>query len=128
MQVLTQPAGESTWAESLTKWQYFRLSEYKRVIFFDTDGLVMKSMNELFLLPPAPVAMPRAYWLEQPYMSAQITVIQPDAERVAEMLDQARQTGRRGGASRAPLHAVDGVMTTLHYAQLAAKIPPDCHS
>jgi hypothetical protein len=34
-------------------------------------------MDELFLLPSAPVAMPRAYWLDQPFLSSQILVIEP---------------------------------------------------
>lgn len=36
-------------------------------------------MDELFLLPSAPVAMPRAYWLDQPFLSSQILVIEPSA-------------------------------------------------
>jgi len=36
-------------------------------------------MDELFLLPPTPVAMPRAYWLEpeKRILSSQIALIQP---------------------------------------------------
>lgn len=34
-------------------------------------------MDELFLLPPCPVAMPRAYWLDDKSLSSQIVLIQP---------------------------------------------------
>lgn len=34
-------------------------------------------MDELFLLPSASVAMPRAYWLDQPFMSSQLVLIKP---------------------------------------------------
>jgi hypothetical protein len=34
-------------------------------------------MHELFLLPSAPVAMPRAYWMDDFFLSSQIIVIEP---------------------------------------------------
>lgn len=34
-------------------------------------------MDELFLLPPSPVAMPRAYWMDQLFLSSQMLVIEP---------------------------------------------------
>lgn len=49
-------------------------------------------MDELFLLPPSPVAMPRAYWLDQPFLSSQLVLIEPSTEeftRVKEAIDQA---------------------------------------
>jgi hypothetical protein len=42
-------------------------------------------MDELFLLPPCPVAMPRAYWLDKPYLSSQIVLIQPSVEEFARV-------------------------------------------
>ncbi|CAL8462027.1 g1558 [Coccomyxa elongata] len=37
--------------------------------------------------------MPRAHWLDQPYFSDQIAVIEPSERRLEEMLSQARRTG-----------------------------------
>ncbi|KAJ1499157.1 hypothetical protein HMI54_012048 [Coelomomyces lativittatus] len=37
-------------------------------------------MDELFLLPAAPVAMPRAYWLDQFFLSSQLVVIEPSED------------------------------------------------
>lgn len=34
-------------------------------------------MDELFLLPTSPVAMPRAYWLDQPFLSSQLVIVEP---------------------------------------------------
>jgi len=34
-------------------------------------------MDELFLLPSAPVAMPRAYWMDKFFLSSQLIVIEP---------------------------------------------------
>jgi len=50
-------------------------------------------MDELFLLPPCPVAMPRAYWMKKPYLSSQLVLIQPSKEeftRVKDAIDQAK--------------------------------------
>ncbi|BDA41252.1 probable glucose N-acetyltransferase 1 [Coccomyxa sp. Obi] len=85
--------GDPTWAESLTKLSIFKLTDYRRIIYFDVDGLVMKNMNHLFSLPPTPIAMPRAHWLEQPFYSDQIAVIEPSERRLEQMLAQARRTG-----------------------------------
>jgi hypothetical protein len=50
-------------------------------------------MDELFLLPSCPVAMPRAYWLQDPYLSSQLILIEPSVEefaRVKEAIDSAK--------------------------------------
>jgi hypothetical protein len=51
-------------------------------------------MDELFLLPPVPLALPRAYWLnfDDRVMSSQILLIQPskfEYDRVAKAIDTA---------------------------------------
>lgn len=51
-------------------------------------------MDELFLMPPAPVAMPRAYWLypDNKILSSQVVLIQPseaEFERVSEKIENA---------------------------------------
>jgi hypothetical protein len=42
-------------------------------------------MDELFFLPPAPVAMPRAYWLDN-ILSSQLIVIQPSEAEFKRIL------------------------------------------
>ena len=42
-------------------------------------------MDELFFLPPAPVAMPRAYWLKKPTLSSQLVLIQPSAREFSRI-------------------------------------------
>lgn len=50
-------------------------------------------MDELFLLPRCPVAMPRAYWLQsQNLLSSHLVLLQPSAadfERIAETIEEA---------------------------------------
>lgn len=36
-------------------------------------------MDELFLMPSSPVAMPRAYWLDQPFLSSQLVLVEPSS-------------------------------------------------
>ena len=69
------------------------LLQYKRLIYFDVNGLVLKNMNHLFQLPFAPVAMPRAYWLPQPTMSDQLAVVEPSVSSLYELLHQAEAFG-----------------------------------
>lgn len=52
----------SAWASSFTKLLAFNQTQYRRVLALDSDSTVLQPMDELFLLPSARVAMPRAYW------------------------------------------------------------------
>ncbi|KAG4434671.1 hypothetical protein IFR05_009846 [Cadophora sp. M221] len=82
----------ATWADSYTKLLAFNQTQYDRVLSLDSDSTVLQHMDELFLLPPAPVAIPRAYWLDKPYLSSQLVLIQPSAEefkRVKDSIDGA---------------------------------------
>ncbi|KAL7934209.1 nucleotide-diphospho-sugar transferase [Trichoderma chlorosporum] len=74
---------DDTWANSYTKLLAFNLVQYERVIAIDADVTILKHMDELFHLPPCPVAMPRTYWLlddahHKRALSSHIMVIQPD--------------------------------------------------
>lgn len=87
-----------TWAESYTKLLAFNQTDYDRVLSLDSDSNVLQvgveslnnidstyadpslqAMDELFLLPACPVAMPRAYWLNpnDRVLSSQLVLIQP---------------------------------------------------
>ncbi|RMY16598.1 hypothetical protein D0867_06472 [Hortaea werneckii] len=76
-----------TWAAGFTKWLSFNQTQYKRVLSLDSDGTVLRSMDELFLMPPAPVAMPRAYWLENT-LNAQMALVQPSEAAFAAIQKQ----------------------------------------
>ena len=52
----------ATWSESYTKLLAMNQIQYDRVLSLDSDTTVLQCLDELFLLPPSPVAMPRAYW------------------------------------------------------------------
>ena len=77
-------SGTETWAESYTKLLAFNQTQYKRVLHMDSDSTVLKSMDELFLLPAAIVAMPRSYWESQePHLklSSQLLLVTPSSHQ-----------------------------------------------
>lgn len=79
-----------TWADSYTKLLAFNQTQYSRVLSLDSDSTILKPMDELFLMPPVSVAMPRAYWLlndEPPkkILSSQLMLIEPSASEFARI-------------------------------------------
>lgn len=69
-------SGDPTWADSFTKLLAFNQTQFKRVLSLDSDATILASLDELFLLPSAPVAMPRAYWLDGE-LSSQLVLVEP---------------------------------------------------
>lgn len=69
-----------TWDKSVTKLLAFSLQYYERVIALDSDMTLLQHIDELFLLPKTPIAMPRAYWVEsKPWpLTSMLMVIQPN--------------------------------------------------
>ncbi|GAB7339031.1 hypothetical protein MBLNU457_5694t2 [Dothideomycetes sp. NU457] len=77
----------STWRDSFVKLLAFNMTQYERVLSLDSDSTVMKSMDELFLLPPAPVAMPRAYWGASHSLSSALMLVTPSSVEFRRILD-----------------------------------------
>lgn len=50
------------WNASFTKFMAWGQTQYDRVLHLDSDVTVLKHLDDLFMLPRAPVAMIRAYW------------------------------------------------------------------
>ena len=74
----------ATWAESFTKLLAFNQTEYERVLHLDSDSTVLKSLDELFHLPPAIAAMPRSYWeAQEPHikLSSQLMLATPSTHQ-----------------------------------------------
>ncbi|PWY74496.1 nucleotide-diphospho-sugar transferase [Aspergillus sclerotioniger CBS 115572] len=81
IKVQSRNTADTTWAQSYTKLLAFNQTQYDRVLSLDSDATVLQAMDELFLLPPSPVAIPRAYWLnfDDRVMSSQLMLVQPSA-------------------------------------------------
>src|SRR5690242_3462269 len=74
----------------------FSLAYYSRVIALDSDITLLQSLDNLFLLPPTPVAMPRAYWADsKPWpLTSMLMVLTPS---LAEF-ERLKQTLHSGAA------------------------------
>ena len=82
---------DEPWDKSITKLLAFGETEFDRVIHIDTDATVLNNMDELFFLPSAKVAMPRAYWAlpDTTELSALVVVIEPSYREYTALMDNA---------------------------------------
>ncbi|KAL2816084.1 glycosyltransferase family 8 protein [Aspergillus granulosus] len=79
IEVQRQHSDDSSWAESYTKLLAFNQTQYDRVLSLDSDATILQHLDELFLIPPCPVAMPRAYWLDHDnnFLTSLLLLIKP---------------------------------------------------
>ncbi|WDK22833.1 glucose N-acetyltransferase [Colletotrichum graminicola] len=89
-------SADSTWADSFTKLLAFNQTQYERVLSLDSDSTLLQNVDELFLLPPAPVAMPLAYWLypEKDILSSQVMLVTPSAAEFARVKAEIDSAGQ----------------------------------
>ncbi|KAL6411481.1 hypothetical protein AUP68_05195 [Ilyonectria robusta] len=87
---------DPTWADSFTKLLAFNQTQYSRVLSIDSDSVIFQHMDELFLLPPSPVAMPRAYWLypDKQILSSQVMLIQPSEVEFSRIVEKMKVAGQ----------------------------------
>ncbi|KAJ0416496.1 nucleotide-diphospho-sugar transferase [Aspergillus carlsbadensis] len=94
IEVQRRDSGDPAWAESFTKLLIFNQTQYDRVLSLDSDATVLQHLDELFLMPPSPVAMPRAYWLDQDnlFLTSLLLLVEPskpEFHRVEEAISGA---------------------------------------
>jgi alpha-N-acetylglucosamine transferase len=97
--------GWAMYADSGLKLALFSLTEYDRLIYLDSDGLVRRNLDHLFLLPETDLALPRAYWIDQPWYTSILLVVTPSArmaDRVRAMLSDPRYIHAADMCVRAP--------------------------
>ncbi|KXH61301.1 glucose N-acetyltransferase [Colletotrichum salicis] len=87
---------DPTWDDSFTKLLAFNQTNYHRVLAIDSDSTLLQHMDELFSLPPTPVAMPRAYWLHQDdhVLSSQVILVQPSQVEFTRVTSKINNAGR----------------------------------
>lgn len=79
MELTSVGSSKASWDTSVAKLAAFGAVQYDRVIHLDSDMTLLQNLDELFFLPEATVAMPRAYWLlpESRTLSSLLAVIRP---------------------------------------------------
>ena len=82
-------------AESHTKLLAFNQTQYQRVLHLDSDSTILQCMDDLYSMPPAAVAMPRAYWLgfETRNLSSQVLLIQPSQYQFTRVMEAVEAVG-----------------------------------
>lgn len=97
---ISKTKASATWADSLNKFHAFDLTEYSRVLIFDSDTQVLNNMDHLFLEPKAAVAVPRAYWLnelnatsEEHVLSSHVMLIEPDRGLHDALVEESLSSG-----------------------------------
>lgn len=132
----------SGWDASITKLRAFELEEYERVIHLDSDITVFQHMDELFSLPPTPMAMPRAYWSDVPPgqypLSSLLMLLQPNAaetKHMYELLQQWRLNPDRGESTKYDMELLNErfggsamVLPHKQYGLLSAEFRKHDHS
>ncbi|KAF2764197.1 nucleotide-diphospho-sugar transferase [Teratosphaeria nubilosa] len=122
--------GFSTWDLSITKLRAFELIEYERVLHLDSDITLFTHLDELFLLPKTPLAMPRAYWSE-PWererwgshgsLTSMVLLIQPNPAEMHGMLRTLREWRTDEGRNRS--RAYDMELLNHRFASSAMVLP-----
>lgn len=100
MDVISTNKGDATWRDSLTKFQSFSLTEWTRVLAFDSDSLVLNNMDHYFLSPMAAVAVPRAYWLNEKgtniakqVLGSHVMLIEPNKDHYEKIVAESLRSG-----------------------------------
>ncbi|RHZ52920.1 glycosyltransferase family 8 protein [Aspergillus thermomutatus] len=119
-------SGES-WDKSIAKLLAFGETEYDRVIHLDSDVTILQKMDELFFLPPAKAAMPRAYWAlpDTKQLSSLLIVIEPSYREFKALMESAQPAlyGQVGVDSNETTHRYDMELLNNRYADSALVLP-----
>ena len=89
--VILRPTSKEHFSDTGNKFLAYNLTEYERVIVLGLDTIVLNAMDELFFLPPAPLALPYVYWPTESghggewHFSDQLMVIQPSSTEFANV-------------------------------------------
>ena len=89
----------SGWENSFMKFLAWGQTQYDRVIHLDSDITLTSHMDELFLLPSAPVAMMRAYWLlsAEHALTTLFILLEPSEAEFQRLMRAAKSTSKKKG-------------------------------
>ena len=90
---------DDAWHGSFSKFFAWGQTEYERVLHLDSDVTMLKHLDELFMLPRAPVAMLRAYW-ELPrtrILTNLLVLLEPSETEFQRLMAASRPDNRAKG-------------------------------
>ncbi|KAJ5372368.1 hypothetical protein N7517_004374 [Penicillium concentricum] len=133
IEIQSRSSGDATWAESFTKLLAFNQTQYDRVLSLDSDATMLQHMDELFFMPPFPLAIPRAYWLNpnDRVMSSQLLLIQPSHFEFNRIMTAIATAGRTDYDMEIMNHLYgDSALILPHrpYTMLTGEFRNDDHS
>ena len=87
------------WEGGFTKFLAWDQTQYDRILHLDSDVTLRKHMDEMFLLPNAPVAMMRAHWQlpEQRKLTSLFILLEPDENEFQRLMTASRKDQRANG-------------------------------
>lgn len=111
-----------TWDKSVTKFMAFSLGYYDRVIALDSDATLLQHLDELFLLPQTPMAMPRAYWTDsKPWpLTSMLMVIEPNLDELERLKNE---MFRGGHPELVEAHRYDMELVNDRFEESALVLP-----
>lgn len=123
--------GETTWDASINKLHAFRQGQYERIIHLDSDITLLQHLDELFFLPSATVAMPRAYWrLNDPTaqggghkLTSLIIVLQPSDAEADQLWELAAGLDNTTTSQSASSTLLDMELLNTRYSTTALILP-----
>lgn len=83
-------ANRASWDDSINKLWAFRETSYRRILQIDSDTLILQNLDELFFLPSAQVAMPRAYWNypENQKLTSLLVLLEPSYNEYKALMEK----------------------------------------
>lgn len=92
-----------SWDSSITKLLAFSQTQYDRVLHIDSDVTILQEMDDLFFVPHAKAAMPRAYWeyAQTRKLTSLLILIEPSYREYKALMDAAQPiiAGQVGAAA-----------------------------
>lgn len=87
------------WEGGFAKFFAWEQTQYERILHLDSDVTVLKHLDELFLLPSAPVAMLRSYWQlpEKRQLTSLFILLEPDEREFQRLMTASRKDQRSKG-------------------------------
>ncbi|MCJ1467593.1 N-acetylglucosaminyltransferase [Pseudocyphellaria aurata] len=86
---------DGTYNASFAKFLAWDETDYDRILHLDSDVTMLRHLDEVFLVPKAPVAMLRAYWKlpETRALTSLLVLLEPSATEFERLMDEARGQG-----------------------------------